>query len=69
MPNRAISRNIINGRSKILGHVKTEGHGLIEPNQTTSRDSESIVSKPIIGGSINDKKFLKVKPKSYISFD
>jgi hypothetical protein len=78
MPARTIKRNLTKGHVEIIGNLRTEGHGLMTNDPSQNTISSNAVRVPIsIGTSItntnknNDinKFFLKIHPKSYISFD
>jgi hypothetical protein len=68
---RVIKRNLTNGHVETIGNKRTEGHGLIPPTnpniQPTSILTPNNISNQI--KSIENNKFLKIKPKPYISFD
>jgi hypothetical protein len=76
MPARTIKRNLTKGHAEIIGNLRTEGHGLMsnDPSQQTI-NSNSVKAPTMIGSSITNKNndinkfFLKIHPKSYISFD
>jgi hypothetical protein len=75
MPGRAIKKDMVNGKTQIIGNKRTEGHGLI-PTGPNNNDIVHTVHPPITTTMSNNvsnnnaSKFLKVlKPKSYINFD
>ena len=62
MPSRTIQRSLTNGRVETIGNKKTEGHGILLPEnkEITNNDTKSS----------ENRKYLKIlEPKQYISFD
>ena len=79
MPPRAIRKNLTCGRAETIANKKTEGYGLIKDNTPVIAPVTPAVSTiPIATKTSNNTikpmdisqlKFLKIKPKAYISFD
>jgi len=69
MPSRTIKRNLLNRRSETIGHFRTEGQGLIPTAPPHIKPISIIPNQTNHINSTDINKFLKVKPKNYISFD
>jgi len=76
MPSRTIKRNLINGHIETIGNVKTEGQGLMFHNEAHPIENDVVIPSQINPTKYNpneniniNKFFLKLRPKSYISFD
>jgi hypothetical protein len=80
MPPRAIRKNLTCGRAETIANKRTEGHGLIQDNTPVIApvSTPAVSTIPIATTTSNNTikpldisqlKFLKIKPKQYISFD